>query len=92
MPETPSSPSEPPRKRKSTTRETVVGEYSGEIIAKPKGGRHEEGGRRELATASPDLKDNEDPSSSEASTISMVPCLASLWGKPFVCPWSCNGT
>jgi hypothetical protein len=36
----------------------------GEIIAKPKGGRHEEGGRRELATASPELKDNKDPSSS----------------------------
>jgi hypothetical protein len=38
------------------------------------------------------LKDNEDPSSSEASTISFVPCLVSWWGKPFVCPWSCNGT
>jgi hypothetical protein len=58
-------------------RETLGGGYSGEIIAKPKGGRHEEGGRRELATTLPELKDNEDPSSSEASTISTVPCLVS---------------
>jgi hypothetical protein len=58
-------------------RETLGGGYLGEIISKPKGGRHEEGGRRELATASLELKDNKDPSSSEASTISMVPCLAS---------------
>jgi hypothetical protein len=48
-----------------------------EIIAKPKGGLHEEGGRRELATAPPELKDNEKPSSSEASTILKVPCLVS---------------
>jgi hypothetical protein len=53
------------------------GGYSGEIIAKPKGGRHEEGGHRDLSTKSPELKDNEDPSSSETSTISTVPCLAS---------------
>jgi hypothetical protein len=72
-----SSPSEPPRKRELTTRETLGGGYSREIIAKPKGGRHEEGGRRELATAPPELKDNEDPSSSEASTISTVPSLVS---------------
>jgi hypothetical protein len=57
-------------------RETL-GEDTREIITKPKGGHHEEGGRRELATAPPELKDNEDPSSSEASTISTVPCLAS---------------
>jgi hypothetical protein len=58
-------------------RETVGGEHSREIIAKPKGGRHEEGGHQELAKVSPKLKDNKDPSSSEASTISTVPCLAS---------------
>jgi hypothetical protein len=56
-------------------RETLGGGHSGEIIAKPKGGRHKEGGRRELATARPLLKDNEDPSSSEASNIKTVPCL-----------------
>jgi hypothetical protein len=64
-------------------RETLGGGHSGEIIAKPKGGRHEEGGRRELATPLPELNDNKDPSSSEASAISMVPCLAPLWGKVF---------
>jgi hypothetical protein len=47
-----------------------------EIIAKPKGGHREEGGRRELATALPELKDNEDPSSSDAFTITTEPCLA----------------
>jgi hypothetical protein len=91
-PETSSSPSEPPRKRRSTTRETLGGGHSREIIAKPKGGCHEEGGLRELVMAPPELKDNEDPSSSEDSTISTVPCLVSWWGKPFVCPWSCNRT
>jgi hypothetical protein len=65
------------KKTRSTTQETLGGGYSGKIIAKPKGGHHEEGGRRELARASPELKDNEDPSSSEASTISFVPCLVS---------------
>jgi hypothetical protein len=40
-----------------------------EIIAKPKGGRHKEGGHRGLATVPPELKDNEDPSSSKASTM-----------------------
>jgi hypothetical protein len=58
-------------------RETLGGGHSREIIVKPEGGRHEEGGRRELATAPPELKDNEDPSSSEESTIATVPCLAS---------------
>jgi hypothetical protein len=58
-------------------RETLGGEHSREIVAKPKGGHHEEGGRRELATAPPELKDKEDPSSSEAPTISTVPFLAS---------------
>jgi hypothetical protein len=52
------------------------GGHSRDIIAEPNGGHHEEGGCRELATAPLELKDNEDPSSSEASTISTVPCLA----------------
>jgi hypothetical protein len=65
----PSSPSEPPRKRRLTLRETIGRGHSGEIIAKPKGGRHEEGGCRELATTPQELRDNEDPSSYEASSI-----------------------
>jgi hypothetical protein len=79
----PSSSIEPLRKRRSTMIGTLGGGHSREIIAKPKGGCHEEGGHQELATTTPELKDNEDPSSLEASTISTVPCLAPWWCKIF---------
>jgi hypothetical protein len=58
----PSSSSEPPRKREPTTRETLGGGHLIEIIAKPKGGCHEEGRHQGLATVPPELKDNEVPS------------------------------
>jgi hypothetical protein len=79
----PSSSSEPPKKKRLTTRETLGGGHSREIIAKPKGCHHEEGGHRELAMVPLELKDNEDPSSSEASTIPTVSCLVPWWGKVF---------
>jgi hypothetical protein len=90
--ETPSSSSESPSKRGSTMRETLGGGHSRErSLPSP----------REVATRKEDAKSlpqrhrswrNEDPSSSEASTISTVPCLVPDGVKSFVYPWSCNGT
>jgi hypothetical protein len=54
-----------PSSSEASMRETLRGEHSREIIAKPKGGRHEDGKRRELAMVPTELKDNGDPSSSE---------------------------
>jgi hypothetical protein len=73
-------------------RETLGGGHLRDIVVKPKGGCHKEGGCRELATTPLELKDNEDPSSLEASTISTVPCLVPDGVKFFIYPWSCNGT